>query len=407
MMFELNFEITNNSWFTQRIFEDEISLHYLKMDRKVDVAIVGGGIIGLAHAYIALRQGLRVALFERDELAQGASVRNFGLIWPIGQAPGVGLEIANRSRELWVELSQRAGFWLHDNGSLHLAYHEDEWEVLQQFHAVHKNDYPCMLIEPDQVQRISPLVKSEGLLGALWSKIECTINSREVVQRLPLWLMEKHGLIARFGHPVLSVEPGKLKTSSEKWEAEKIIICNGYDFSTLYPVVFSSEGFTKCKLQMMKMRLPDSDFKLGPSLCAGLTLRHYAAFSKCPSLPQVDARYDKTNSLFKKYGIHVLVSQNNSGDLIVGDSHQYGLTPSPFDEELINELILSYLKSFFNTDNLLVTERWHGIYPKVEGKIFFRKEVEPTVIVVNALGGAGMTLSLGLAEETIGQLLAI
>jgi glycine/D-amino acid oxidase-like deaminating enzyme len=45
-----------------------------------DLAIVGGGILGLAHAYQAARKGLRVAVFEGSQQAQGASTRNFGLI---------------------------------------------------------------------------------------------------------------------------------------------------------------------------------------------------------------------------------------------------------------------------------------------------------------------------------------
>ena len=40
-----------------------------------DIIIVGGGIVGLAHAYMALRKGLKVVLFDREQFAVGASVR--------------------------------------------------------------------------------------------------------------------------------------------------------------------------------------------------------------------------------------------------------------------------------------------------------------------------------------------
>jgi len=44
---------------------------------RVDTAIVGAGIVGLAHAYLAAKSGRKVAVFERNPAATGASVRNF------------------------------------------------------------------------------------------------------------------------------------------------------------------------------------------------------------------------------------------------------------------------------------------------------------------------------------------
>src|SRR5688500_4003930 len=109
------------------------------MDRSADIAIVGAGIVGLAHAYMALKKGFRVVLFELDHYAVGASIRNFGLLWPIGQQPGKGLDWAIKSRKIWKEISAETGIWQNQNGSLHLSYHDDEMEVLQEFLSVYRN----------------------------------------------------------------------------------------------------------------------------------------------------------------------------------------------------------------------------------------------------------------------------
>lgn len=130
------------------------------MDRTADVAIVGGGIVGLAHAYFALRRGLKVVLFERDQYAIGASVRNFGMIWPIGQEPGGGFERAMRSTVHWKHLAAEAGFWINSNGSLHLAYAEDEWIVLQEFLELYSHaGYQCRLISPEEATKKSPVIR--------------------------------------------------------------------------------------------------------------------------------------------------------------------------------------------------------------------------------------------------------
>ena len=105
----------------------------LEQDITVDVAVIGGGIVGLAHAWSAARRRLSVVLFDRNRRPQGASVRNFGMIWPIGQTPGEMHQRALHSRALWLELAQQAGFWVKTCGSLHLVYQDDELAVIEEF----------------------------------------------------------------------------------------------------------------------------------------------------------------------------------------------------------------------------------------------------------------------------------
>lgn len=374
------------------------------MDRSADIAIVGAGVVGLAHAYMALRKGYRVVLFEKDEYAVGASIRNFGLIWPIGQEPGVGLDRALRARAHWMNVSKQAGFWMNTNGSLHLAYHDDEWSVLNEFIELYKDaSYDCKLLLPDGVTQKSSVVNRNGLKGGLWSATEGTVYSRDAIRKIPLWLEKQFGLILRFGNTVTEVVLPSVTTSREKWKVEQVFICSGTDFQTLYPAWFDKYPITKCKLQMMKA-VTKTPVSIGPSLCAGLTLRHYAAFGKCPSLRKMDARYDAENYLFKEHGIHVLLAQNEQGELIIGDSHHYNKTIEPFDSEMINDQILKYLSSFTNLGELSITERWHGVYAKLPGSLDLVIQPEPGVTIVNALSGAGMTLSFGLAEELIDKL---
>lgn len=374
-----------------------------EMENSADVAVIGGGIVGLAHAYAALRKGARVVLFERERFAVGASVRNFGLLWPIGQEPGNNLEIALKSREIWSEITHEAGLWLNPNGSLHLAYHADEKNVLEEFIELYKDaPYKFKLLTPAEVKESLPAVKPTGLKAALWSQTEATVNAREAIRTIPIWLKEKHKLELRFGSAVHEVNYPLVKTATETWRAEKIFVCPGADFDTLYPELYREAPITKCKLQMMKGVTPTTT-PLGPTLCAGLTLRHYAAFSKCRSLTAVDERYNQASPEFEKYGIHVLLGQNNHGEFIIGDSHEYGRTLEPFDKAEIDQIILKYLSTFCSIKNIAITEHWHGIYPKLNGSTFMIERPEKNVVMVNGLGGAGMTLSFGLANRIVEQ----
>jgi glycine/D-amino acid oxidase-like deaminating enzyme len=69
----------------------------------VDVAVIGGGIIGAASAAYLADAGLSVALFEEREIAAGASGRNSGAIQRPGGAQLAALQV--RSLELYRELA--------------------------------------------------------------------------------------------------------------------------------------------------------------------------------------------------------------------------------------------------------------------------------------------------------------
>ena len=367
-----------------------------------DVAVIGAGIVGLAIAYTAARRGLKVAVFERTPAASGASIRNFGLIWPVGQAPGPMLERALRAREVWQQLAKEAGVWIMPNGSLTLAQQPDEMAVLEEFRTTTPGaGYDCSIISAEEAVALSPAVKRRNLRGALYSRTELTVSPRQALPAIAAHLAEKWGVTFYWNTAITQVESGRLSSFEHTWRAERIFVCSGADFEVLYPREFREAGLVKCKLQMLRTAAQPGGWQLGPSLCAGLTLRHYANFEHCPSLQAVSDRYDRENPDFKKWGIHVLLSQNHLGELIIGDSHEYGTQVSPFDNEDINQLILHYLHRFADVPDFEIAETWHGVYPKLAGRTDFVLEPAAGITIVNGLGGAGMTLSFGLAQEIL------
>ncbi|MFT3825446.1 MAG: TIGR03364 family FAD-dependent oxidoreductase [Chitinophagaceae bacterium] len=365
--------------------------------------VIGAGIVGLAITRSLAVRGYKVQVFERNEKAVSASVRNFGMVWPVGQPDGTLYERALRSRSIWKEVCTGAGLWYNEVGSLHLAYNELEWQVINEVAAAAKGTRPVTAISAAEALQRSEAINSDGLLGALWSEDEMIVEARVAIERIPAYLQQQYGVEFYFNTAVTEVRHPEVMTGDGKrWSTDEIFVCSGADFETLYPAVFAENYFTKCKLQMMRLVMQPDNWRIGPSLCGGLSLAHYKSFEVAASLPALKKHFEETLPEYIRWGIHVMVSQNAEGELTIGDSHEYGLVFDPFDKQFINQLVVDYLQKFARFKNWNLLQSWHGIYPKkTDGKTDFVHQPEPGVTIVNGLGGAGMTLSFGFAEEVL------
>lgn len=375
---------------------------------RLDVAIVGGGIAGLAHAWSAAERGHRVTLYERSARASGASIRNFGMIWPIGQAAGPLYDVALASRQRWLRLQEEASVWVRACGSIHLAHRADERLVLEQFaERSGQLGVPCQLLSPAEVLARSPAANPDSLLAGLYSPTELCVNPVQAVRSLPAWLRARHAVRTIFSTNVrlLEVEqsgPARiaLGTSHGQWERfDRVVVCGGADLQTLLPDLFASAGLRRCKLQMLMTVPQPGGWQLGPHLASGLTLRHYRNFEVCPGLDALRRRVAGEMPELDRFGIHVMASQNDAGEVILGDSHEYDEQVEPFDKAEIDELILRELRRIIRLPQWTVAARWHGTYARHPALAAFEAEPLPEVHVCTGLGGAGMTLSLGLAER--------
>ncbi len=63
------------------------------------------------------------------------------------------------------------------------------------------------------------------------------------------------------------------------------------------------------------------------------------------------------------------------------------------------------MNSFLDVPDLRIACRWQGIYVKHPKESFLIADPAPGATLINAVGGNGMTLSFGLAEQVVRDIL--
>lgn len=366
---------------------------------RADVAIVGAGIVGLAHAVEAVRRGLSVVVVEREERARSASFRNFGHCYLSAQA-GTALEIALESRPRWLELSSDAGFWLLESGTLLVARLPEELDVIREFAA--SSELGVQVLTRDEVLRRAPLGAAD-VLGGLWTPLDYRIDPREALPALSRWLADEKGVRFLWRTAAWGVEEGLLSTSRGELRAETIVIAAGHDLDRLLPEIAEGAGVRRCTLQMLRVAPPDGR-AIAPALAGGLALLRYGGFAGAPSLSALRARVELERPELLAAGVNLLVTQRPDGDLVIGDTHEYGHAPSPFRDERLDDLLLDEAARLLGTASLTVRERWLGVYADAPGQEFLSAAPAPGVRAVAVTTGIGMTTAFGLASRVFDEL---
>ncbi|MGB2846429.1 MAG: TIGR03364 family FAD-dependent oxidoreductase [Saprospiraceae bacterium] len=363
--------------------------------------VVGAGITGLATAYKLILQGYQVTILEKSSRADGASIRNFGMIWPIGQASGDHYQLALESKKIWIDLSHKAAFDLNPNGSLHLAYHKDEKSVLREFVETHRDHRPVVWLNPNDLAQKHPSVNHHGLKGGMYSADEMLVDPVEAIQKISFWLQNTGQCVFHFNTPVVAIEGNICTSPGKKHQADQIFVCTGRDIDLLFPEILKTQGVL-CELQMMRTDTQPEFFSMGPSMCGGLTLIHYPAFKNLETLSELQIRLLSEYPHLIANGIHVMAAQNHHGEIVIGDTHHYAPHFMPFIDQRLNKYILEYLKQFCVLPDYTIKNYWKGQYYKSTGDHpYFISRVSPHCVLINAFGGNGMTLSFGVISTLL------
>lgn len=371
------------------------------MDQGYDLAVVGGGIIGLAHAILAARMGKRVVLVERNVRADGASIRNFGFVTVTGQERGDSWLLARRTRDLWAEFAPLAGLEITQRTLYVTARSAEAIAVIEAFLATEMGE-GCQLVSPEQFRAAAAGLGGPDLQGALYSPHELRVESREVIPQLARWAAEALGVTVMPATTAFEVSAGKLVTSRGKISASAVIVCPGDDFSTLYADRIAAYRVQRCRLSML--RLADPGWRLPGALMSDLGLVRYRGYAALPEARALEARLRGELPRHFENGVHLIVTQSADGSLVVGDSHHYADLPDPFAPASAEDDILDEYARALGPAPPPVRERWTGTYAVADDRTYLVDSPEPNVRLVIVTSGTGASTGFAIAERVLGDL---
>ena len=363
------------------------------------VVVLGGGIIGSMHAYLALRAGYEVVQVERDPEALSASVRNFGLIWVSGRLAGPELDLAIRARELWEEIGNQSEIGFRANGSLTIAQNDAEFAVIQEAAAMPDSDIRGFeVLHKVEVLKREPLLQGK-YAGALYCSTDAIVEPPMLFSGLRSSLLKNKNYqwIPNFE----AVNFRHNESGNHISNAQGVSISG--DFLVATPGAahggFLSEYMYDAPLRKVFLQMGATvpiNEKLNSSVADADSLRYYPAFRNL-SLDQLPPQ----SEIAASNNMQLLLAPRLDGSFTIGDTHLY---KEPFSHEILEEPYhhLSKVITAIFGRTFEIGKRWSGIYSQsTDQSIYYRKEIAPGAVIVTGVGGRGNTLSPAIAEETV------
>ncbi len=158
-----------------------------------EVAVVGGGVIGLSCAFELARRGKSVAVIEREETGFGASTVAAGMLAPSSEiemtpAPVVELQLDSLKRYprfiADIEAASELSCGYRDNGTLWVSRHRDDELELDHLCAI-QNDrgMTARRLTGRELRRIEPYL-SPRAVGGLLVETDHQVDTRKLVPAL-------------------------------------------------------------------------------------------------------------------------------------------------------------------------------------------------------------------------------
>ncbi|MCM8763814.1 MAG: FAD-binding oxidoreductase, partial [Candidatus Omnitrophica bacterium] len=152
---------------------------------KTEIIVIGAGLMGCSIAYQLSKEKKEVLVFEKRNIASGASGRNGGQVIQLegrDKNPETiikRLEVAKENNKILTDLEKELNFQFEYQriGSLDIALNQEEWKDIKETVKIQKQagDKEIELLSKKEVLKMCPML-TEQVFGARYRESDGTIN---------------------------------------------------------------------------------------------------------------------------------------------------------------------------------------------------------------------------------------
>jgi glycine/D-amino acid oxidase-like deaminating enzyme len=346
-----------------------------------DAIVVGAGIVGAACAEDCAREGMRVAIIDRDVVGGGATAAAMGHIVVLDDSEAQ-FVLTRYSQQLWQEIRPELtpDVEYEPCGTIWVAADEEEMAVVRRKHDYYGNrGVPTEVLDPGALELLEPNLR-KGLAGGLLVHEDIVVNPL-CAARLLVERAQAAGAKIHLGSAVSQMGNGKVRLS---------------DGSELFaPAIVNATGVW------------------APALTPGLVIKkrkgHLAITDRYPSFLHhqlVELGYLKSAHSISTDSVAFNVQPRKSGQVLIGSSRQYGAEHSEVDDDILVRMLERAQEYMPKLAQMPAIRVWTGFRAATPDKLplIGPSPEDPTVFLATGHEGLGITTSLATARLVVDQI---
>ncbi len=345
-----------------------------------DVVVVGAGIVGSACANECVRQGLRVAVVDRD-VASGATAAGMGHVVVMDDSEAQ-FALTRYSQQLWQELRPDLPYDVEyaQPGTIWIAADEEEMvEVRRKRDYYSQRGVPVSVLDTQALEGLEPNLRKDlagGLLVPEDGVLDPPCAARFLLDRA-----QAGGAKIYSGVPVAQMGKGRVRAA------------DGAEFSA--GTIVNAAG------------------AWAPALTAGVDIRkrkgHLVITNRYPGFVRhqlVELGYLKSAHSIADDSVAFNVQPRRAGQILIGSSRQYNAEHKEVDTDILMQMMQraqEYMPGLAQVSTVLSRAGFRAATPD-KLPLIGPWPADPTVYLATGHEGLGITTSLASARILVDQI---